>query len=136
MAIEQKFQKKPTLEMTLKILLTFGLKGFNEEKTFTKKDMNELKTLEKITEMTDELKTFYIPCKRKALFDNLDTKRCLTILRHFLKHNGHYLDYYETMKNGKKIMIYKIITLEKQKLKILRKKVSQNQDMKFIVSFS
>ncbi len=66
MAIEQKFQKKPTLEMTLKILLAYGFKGFNEEKTFTKKDMDELKTVEIISDMMDELKTFLYTVQKKS----------------------------------------------------------------------
>jgi hypothetical protein len=135
MAIDQKFHKKPSNELTLKLLHAFGYKGFNDDKTFTKQDMITYNTLEKIKEFQSELEAFYIPCKRTHIFSNLDEKKCLTILRHFLKHNGHHLDYYETMKNNKKIMVYKIISIEKFKLKVLKKKISQDENIQFIVSF-
>lgn len=135
MAIDQKFQKKPSLELALKLLQAFGFKSFNDDKQFTKQDMVTSKTLEKVKEFEDELKAFYIPCKREPLFKNLNEKKCLTIFRHFLKHNGHHLDYIETMRRGKKIMIYKIITLEKLKLKMLKKKISQDENIQFIVTF-
>ena len=134
MTIDQKFQKKPTTEVTLRLLEAFGIKGFNKNKTFSKLDMEKIDTVGTIESFVDELRPFYIPCKRELFLDNLNDKKAITILRHFLKHSGHYLSYHETYIKRKKYMLYNLITLEKHKINILKK--TPDKDIKFIVSFS
>ena len=61
----------------------------NEEFHFTKHDILNSDLIEKIIELKDKLLIYYIPCKAKIYLENINEKKCITILRQMLK----YLNY-------------------------------------------
>ena len=65
-----------------------------------------------MNEMYDELLRYYIPCKAKKYLTDLNEKKCITILRQFLKMQNHTLMSKEKYVNGKKILFYQVIPLQ------------------------
>ena len=84
----QLFRISPDLKISTKLLNLFGISDFNDNHSFTKFNLQELDTVNKMKEITEDLKKYYIPCKSKIYLINLNEKKCITILRQFLKvHN-------------------------------------------------
>ena len=125
--INQLFTKNPDKEIILDILNAFGFTSFNNiDQPFNKKDLDKKKTVEKISKLREKLEEYYIPCKAKVyLKKKLTNRSVMTILRQFLKHEGYYLNYWESYIDGIKITYYQI----KEDTKI-------HKDKTYVVSFS
>ena len=108
----QLFKVSPNIEITEKILENFGIKGLDDNHSFTRENLSDLSTIEKMNEMYDELLRYYIPCKAKKYLIDLTEKKCITILRQFLKIQNHTLMSKEKYVNGKKILFYQVIPLQ------------------------
>jgi len=85
----QLFQKKVPLEVVNRLCNCFGLEGLEDYNTvFNYQSLKYYKTYEKINEMKEELKEYYLPCKSYYLdLTRLENKKefeCVSILRHFL----------------------------------------------------
>ena len=80
---DQLFKNKPDMNLVNDTIRLFGLADFNDTKLFTKQNMIDLKTVEKVNEIVPRLQDFYLPCKSKKYLTRLDEKKCLTILRQF-----------------------------------------------------
>ena len=63
----QLFKVSPNIEITEKILENFGIKGINDNHSFTRENLIDLNTVENINNMYDELIRYYIPCKAKKI---------------------------------------------------------------------
>ena len=87
----QLFRISPDLKITEQLLNLFGIKNMEDNHSFTRENLNDLKTVEKMNEMIDELIKYYIPCKSKKYLTELNEKKCVTILRQFLKIHNHTL---------------------------------------------
>ena len=117
----QLFRILPDIEIINSLLQTFGLTSLQDTKSFTKDSILDNETIQKITDMKDKLSTYYIPCKSKVYLQSITQKRCITILRQFIKIHGYTLISKERYINGKKMNIYrliedsKIIPLKKEK---------------------
>ena len=79
MTINQLFRKRPNQDAVLPILELFNLNGFDDQKTFTKKDLVQFDTVKKINENIKVLKDFYLPCKAKIYLEDLNEKKSITI---------------------------------------------------------
>ena len=55
-----------------------------------------------MNDMIPELQKYYIPCKSKKYLNQLNEKKCITILRQFLKIHNHTLNSKERYIKGKK----------------------------------
>ena len=84
----QLFKIIPDLQIIKVILKVFGLDNLEDTRLFTKDHMKDINTVDKMNELLDKLKEYYLPCKSKKYLTNLDEKKCITILRQFIKiHN-------------------------------------------------
>ena len=68
----QLFRHSPDEKITLQILSLFGINCFEDNHSFTRKNLEDLKTVEKMNELVDSLSMYYIPCKSKkySLFES------------------------------------------------------------------
>ena len=105
----QLFKIIPDKKITLKLLLLFGINDFNDNHAFTKELLIELETLKNINNMINELKNLYLPCKYNLYLQDLNEKKCITILRQFLKIHNYTLFSKEKYKYGKKSLYYQVI---------------------------
>jgi len=127
----QLFKISPELEITEKLLKMFGIKDINDNHSFTRTNLKDLKTVEKIQENIEKLTKYYIPCKaKKYLSTTLNEKKCITILRQFLKIHNHTLISKEKYIKGKKLLFYQVIP---QQIDMLTK--NRNESEKVILSF-
>jgi hypothetical protein len=108
----QLFKVSPNIEITEKILENFGIKGVDDNHSFTRENLIDLNTVKNINNMYDELIRYYIPCKAKKYLVDLNEKKCITILRQFLKIQNHTLMSKEKYIQGKKILYYQVIPLQ------------------------
>lgn len=105
----QLFRISPDLKITEELLKLFGIKDINDNHSFTRKNLLDLKTVEKMNEIIDELIRYYIPCKSKKYLNDLNEKKCVTILRQFLKIHNHTLISKEKYVKGEKHLFYQVI---------------------------
>tara|TARA_Y100000817_G_C16845338_1_gene539827 strand:+ start:473 stop:859 length:387 start_codon:yes stop_codon:yes gene_type:complete len=124
----QLFKVSPDLKITEKILKNFGINDINDNHSFTRINLRDLNTVDKINEMEEELRRYYIPCKAKLYLININEKKCITILRQFLKIHNYTLMSKEKYIKGKKNLFYQVIPLQID--------MSTNRDSeKVIISF-
>ena len=108
----QLFKVSPNIEITEKILENFGIKGLDDNHSFTRDNLSDLYTVNSINEMYDELVRYYIPCKAKKYLTELNEKKCITVLRQFLKMQNYTLMSKEKYVEGKKILFYQVIPMQ------------------------
>ena len=131
MTKNQLFSCVPELNVVDKLLSYFGLEeGINDKNSFNKLNMKELETVRKIDEYKGELRKYYIPCKARVYLDVIDEKKCITILRQFIKTHGYTLVSCDKSINGNKIKLYRLIEIDNSKQ--LKKSPSQGE---ILVSF-
>ena len=104
----QLFRISPDLKITNELLTFFGIIDINDNHSFTRNNLKDLKTVDKINEIKERLLKYYLPCKNKYL-EKIDEKRSITILRQFLKVNNHTLISKEKYIKGKKYLFYQVI---------------------------
>jgi hypothetical protein len=111
MAINQLFKIKPSFDSLLKLCFFFGVDITNIEvkKSFTKLDLLDLKIESSFGEIEQLIGHYYLPCKHKKYLECIDIKKCITILRQFLKLYNYSLISSEHYNNSKKYIIYTII---------------------------
>ena len=61
------------------------MNDFSDTKLFTKENLQDLNTVEKLNNHIERLREYYLPCKAKKYLVNLDEKKSITILRQLLK---------------------------------------------------
>lgn len=113
--INQLFKKKPNEEQLGKILNCFNLKSIDDDRTITFTLMNYHNTIDKLYEILDILMEIYLPCKWYYI-NNLNNKKCITILRQILKLYNRLLLLTFIVENKTKIISYNIQQLNKKKI--------------------
>ena len=98
------FREKPHIDVVNQMLTELGFSGIGDSKLFC---ASELK-LETIDTWAPLLEPFYLPCKAKRYFDDLDSRRIVTLLRHVLPFHGFKLHCCERLHLGKKRTVYQI----------------------------
>ncbi len=127
---DQLFKNKPDMNLVNDTIRLFGLDDFNDTKLFTKQNMIDLKTVEKVNEIVPRLQDFYLPCKSKKYLTRLDEKKCLTILRQLLKQYNYNLLTKEKCIKGDKFNYYQIIQYSNKKIN-----TKQIEERKIVLSF-
>ena len=94
---------------------------------FTKDIINELKTVDKLNKLKEKLHTYYLPCKSRVYLNGINEKKCITILRQFIKVYNYTLISKERYINRKKLCVYRLIKLDD------KPKTSPNSSKKDIV---
>ncbi len=112
MVKNQLFRVLPDTEIIQTLLETFGLTSLEDTSYFTKQTLDELDTKEKFLELKDTLWTYYLPCKAKVYLSEITNKKCITILRQFIKVHEYTLISKERYINRKKVCVYRLIKLD------------------------
>ena len=76
---DQLFKKNPSNELFTKVLESFGLVGLDDKRSFSRKDLKYIKTVEKINNLKSELEECYLPCKARTYLNGLNEKNVITI---------------------------------------------------------
>jgi hypothetical protein len=105
----QLFSDKPNIEFLEILLECYGLHGLDEKKEFTKVDLVNLDTVNKIIELIPELVLYYLPCKSLIYLNNITEKRTITILSQFLKLYDYKLSRKERIHQKKKSICYNVM---------------------------
>ena len=109
---DQLFKVHPDKNITLQLLYLFGITNFNDNHAFTKNNLLELRTVEKINDLVPTLMTYYITCKANKYLQHINDKKSITILRQFLKKNKYTLMSKEKYIQGKKHLFYQVVPLQ------------------------
>ena len=112
MVKNQLFRILPEVEIINTLLEMFGLSSLHDTKSFTKESLTENDTINKLCKMKDVLDKYYLPCKSKNYTTNINEKRCITILRQFIKVHGYTLISKERYIDGKKMSVYRLIKID------------------------
>jgi len=108
----QLFRVLPDTEIIQRLLETVGLNSLQDNNYFTKETMKEFNTIDKFDGLRDRLETYYLPCKSKVYVKDITDKKCITILRQFIRVHGYTLISKERYINRKKLCVYRLIRLD------------------------
>lgn len=114
MPINQLFKNMPDRSFVIRLINLYGIEDFDDDKYFTKKTLETLNTIENLNNIKDKLNEYYIECKSKTYLTDITLKRCIVILRQFLRCHGYTLFSKEKFVKGEKQTIYKIVKLDKE----------------------
>ena len=114
MPINQLFKNMPDRSFVIRLINLYGIEDFDDDKYFTKKTLKTLNTIENLNGIKDKLNEYYIECKSKTYLTDITLKRCIVILRQFLRCHGYTLFSKEKFVKGEKQTIYKIVKLDKE----------------------
>ena len=78
MTINQLFCKNPDSHVLDILMNCFKLEGLQDNTIFTKKDLMENNTVEKLNNNLEELGKYYLPCKAKKYLTDLNEKKCIS----------------------------------------------------------
>ena len=127
----QLFKINPDLNIIKLLLEIFGLDDLDDSRFFTKKNMIDLNVVQKINDNYEIFKKYYLPCKSKIYLKDLNEKKCITILRQFLKSFHYKCIAIEKSFNGIKYMTYRLIYNNSQ----LSSNKNDNIKREYIVNF-
>ena len=127
----QLFKILPDLQIIQNILEAFGLDNLEDTRLFTKDHMKDIDTVDKISQLQDKLKDYYLPCKGKKYLLDFDEKKCITILRQIIKIHDYKCIGMEKSIKGKKTMTYRLFYSDEDYLK----SPSAKQDNEYVLSF-
>ena len=127
----QLFRINPDLPIIQSLLEAFGLDELEDTRFFTKQNMIEIETVQKITTLKKTLENYYLPCKSKDYLNQITEKRCITILRQFIKIFNYKCIGIEKSFNGQKNMTYRLIYNDKQQLSPAK----LNEKREYIINF-
>jgi len=136
MVVNQLFIEKPPHDLLDKIIKAFGLNDINDSREFTHIDMDTHNTINIIKTNSTDLSKYYIPCKRKIYFENIeniDNKAAITIFRQLLKAHNYDLHSKEKFIKNVKYLVYKIVN--KQDKNILKKTKKINRKKEVVIVF-
>lgn len=104
----QLFKILPDREIIDKILGCFGIKELEMNYNFTKRDLERYETVKKLEEIREEIRKYYLECKYKRFMNNLDEKKSITVLKHFLKVMNYGILTREKYSEGHKYLVYNL----------------------------
>ena len=111
----QLFKKIPNDNFIIKFAEIFGIENLSQMYYFTLEMLEEKKVVDKILEIKDELDMYYIRCKYETYILDLNIKKAITVLRHFLKIIDYKCVSREKYSNGQKFLIYRICKINPSK---------------------
>jgi len=127
----QLFKMNPDLNIIKILLEIFGLDDLDDSRFFTKKNMIDLNVVQKINDNYEIFNNYYLPCKSKIYLKKLNEKKCITILRQFLKPFYYKCIAIEKSSEGKKYMTYRLIYNNSQ----LSSNKNDNKKREYVVNF-
>ena len=127
----QLFRVMPDIQIIHPLLETFGLQDLEDTRYFTYDNMDEANTVEALTNLRDKLLEYYIPCKGRRYTTSFTNKKCITVLRQFLKPMNYKCIGIEKSIDGRKQMTYRLIPFDREQLS-----PKKNDDRKFVIDFN
>lgn len=115
----QLFKTIPPRDMVHRVLLAFGLNGFDDTRNFTRHDIIKLETIDKIYKLKPVLEEYYLPCKARTYLNDINEKNIITILRQVIRIYGYSIVSREKYIKGNKYIIYQIISTDDRDYKPL-----------------
>jgi hypothetical protein len=112
----QLFKVMPDMQIVQPLLEAFGLDDLGDSRYFTYQNMKDADTAELVQDLRDDLLKYYIPCKGKVYASTFTNKKCITILRQFVRPLNYKCLGIEKSIGGKKQMTYRLIPLDKEQL--------------------
>jgi hypothetical protein len=105
----QLFRRNPDRYIINDLMVIFNIKSLDDgDFYFTKQDLTNLNIIDKMNNIKEKLEIYYLPCKAKVYLKDLNEKKCITILRQFLKYIDYNLKLKEKYIKGKKNYLYYI----------------------------
>ncbi len=129
----QLFKKNPPKEFIVSILKLYGLNDVDDDRCFTRHDLQKLNTVNNLLEYKTELYKYYLPCKGRLYLNDLNEKNIITILRQLLKTLNYTLNSREKYMKGNKFIIYNIISLKDKEYKPIKSSSINNE--KTLINF-
>ena len=105
--INQLFRRRPNDDELQQILDCFNLNDLNDNKSISYTEMDYYNTIDKVYDLLHLLMDLYLPCKWYYI-DNLDNRKCITILRQICKLFHKQLEQSFVVIDKVKIISYKI----------------------------
>ncbi len=127
----QLFKITPDSYIVNALLAAFGLESLEDSRYFTKNNMYESDTLERVIELQDELREYYLPCKARIYLESLTDKKCVTILRQFIKPFHYKCMGLEKSLKGHKQMTYRLLPMDKEQVS-----PTANTAREYVIDFS
>lgn len=109
MTLNQLFLYAPPKETIISLINIIGITTMDDNRYFDDRIITY--NLEKIKhELETKLIKFYLPCKSRIYFRDINSKKVITILRQCLKLYNYYISYKEKYicEEKKKILVYRI----------------------------
>ncbi len=111
----QLFRRNPDRYIISDLLKIFDIESLDDPNFyFTKQDLLNLDIIDAMNKLKNRLEVYYIPCKSKIYLNDIDEKKCITILRQFLKYMDYNLKLKEKYVNGVKNYQYFIVCIKKK----------------------
>ena len=105
----QLFRRNPDRYIINDLMVIFNIKSLDDQDFyFTKQDLTNLNIINKMNNIKEKLQIYYLPCKAKVYLNDLNEKKCITILRQFLKYIDYNLKLKEKYIKGTKNYLYYI----------------------------
>lgn len=125
--IKQLFREKVPLELLLKLLDLFGLKGLKDKTEFCTLDMDKKNVITNFKLIQSDIMKYYLKCKH-YYFQNIDNKGIITILKQLLRAHDYDLQSREKFIKANKYLLYHIVSKsEKEKLKKLTRAIPNKE---------
>ena len=112
MGYNQLFRKIPDKILLDKLLEAFNLKSIDDVKLFSKLDLLNHDSVNKMNDLKVILQEYYLPCKARAYLNELTTKNIITILRQCLRIFGYKINSKEKYIKGVKYLLYHIFPID------------------------
>ena len=129
MTKNQLFRKIPPKNVVINILNVFGLKDFDDQRYFSRKDLETLKCVESMNEKIKPLLSeYYLPCKSRTYLNDLTPKNVITILRQIVRLYDYNVISKEKYIKGDKFIIYQLVAnVEKKYRPITIESIQSNK---------
>jgi len=136
MTKNQLFRKVPPKNVVIKVLNVFGLEGFDDQRYFSRKDLDSIKCVQNMNlHIKPILADFYLPCKSRTYLNDLTTKNVITILRQIVRLYNYNIISREKYIKGDKFIIYQLTPNEDKRYRqITIENIKENRKA-CIVSF-
>ena len=112
--ILQLFYNKPDNDIIMKLIYNLGYPNLYNKKIIYVSELYKNNVLQKFNNMINDIKSNYIPCKKKYC-DNLTVKKCINITRQYLKTINYDMISTIYYINNKRDRGYRIIPLSQKK---------------------
>ena len=103
---DQLFKKFISDDLFNKVINSFGLSNLQDTRSFSRKDLKVLKTVNQINALKPDLSECYLPCKSRAYLNGLNEKNVVTVLRQILRTRNYTIVSREKYMQGEKFIIY------------------------------